>query len=59
MKVFLCLQCDFAEIATKSEILVSPVSWEVFFVIANDLTKKPLAKPAPVPHKASASCEVN
>jgi len=31
-----CLQYDFTGIAAKSEILVNPVSWEVFFVNAND-----------------------
>lgn len=40
MKVFLCLQYDFAGIAAKSEILVNSVSWEIFFVIANYLKKK-------------------
>lgn len=52
MKVFLCLQYDFAGIAAKSDILMNTVSWEIFFVIANDLKKKSLhqkaAKPAPV-----------
>lgn len=56
MKVLLCLQNDFAGIIAKSEILVNPASWEVFFVIANDMKKKSLqqkaAKPAPVLYRA-------